>query len=399
MSATAAAKGSSKLPRWAIALGALTLVLVVLGAFGIFGRLTELREIPPVEAIAFERTVLTEDGVEMKIRNDGPDEVTVAQLLINEAYWDFEIDDPTLGRLETATVTSPYPWEEGLPLNLTLVTSTGLTIPHEIEAAALTPEADGDTLLTFTLLGLYIGVIPVGLGLFAFPFLRRLSPGRLGFFLAFTVGLLAFLLVDTVAEGFELAGEAPLSLDGLALFVIGALAAVVVLTWLGEHLAERGRRAKEGRTAAGGALALAYFIAAGIGLHNLGEGLAVGAALAIGETALGTFLVVGFALHNTTEGLAIVSPLGAQENRPRLSHFVWLGVIAGVPTIFGAWIGGFAYSPGFAVTAFGVAAGAIAQVIWAIARSLKGETSLSRGLPAIGFVTGLLVMYATGLLV
>ncbi|MEA2498983.1 MAG: zinc transporter, family, partial [Actinomycetota bacterium] len=179
MNTTTTTDRTSKLPRWALVLGALTLILVLLGAFKIFGRLTDLRAIPPVEAVAFERTVLTEDGVEMYIRNDGPDDVTVAQLLINDAYWDFDIDDRTIGRLETATITSPYPWEEGLPLDLTLVTSTGVTISHVIEVAALTPEADGDTLLTFTLLGLYIGVIPVGLGLFAFPFLRRLSRARL----------------------------------------------------------------------------------------------------------------------------------------------------------------------------------------------------------------------------
>jgi zinc transporter ZupT len=377
----------------------LVLLLILVGAFKIFSRVTDLRPIAPVEALAVERTVLSADGIEMFVRNDGPDPVTVAQLLVNDAYWEFSITERTLGRLETATITSPYPWEEGLPLDLTVVTSSGVTITHSIEAAALTPERDGETLLTFTLLGLYIGVIPVGLGLFAFPFLRRLPQRWLGFFLAFTVGLLAFLLLDTVAEGLELSSATPAALNGLALFAIGALGSVVVLVWLGGFLAERGRRVRDEKASPAGALTLAYFVATGIGLHNLGEGLAVGAALATGETALGTFLIVGFALHNTTEGLAIVSPLSAGDKRPRMIHFVWLGVVAGVPTIFGAWIGGFAYSPAFADIAFGVAAGAIAQVIWAIGRSLRGDAALSRGLPAIGFVVGLLVMYGTGLLV
>lgn len=387
------------MPRWTPVVAVLVLALVLVGAFKVFDQLTNFRSVPPTEAVAFERTVLTDEGIEMHIRNDGPTEVKVAQLLINNAYWDFSISDPTLGRLQTATITSNYPWDEGLPLNIAIVTSTGLTIPHEIPVAAFTPEADADTLLTFSLLGLYIGVIPIAIGLFAFPFLRRISRGWLGFFLAFTVGLLSFLLVDTLGEGVDLASAAPASLNGLALFAMGALASIIVLFWLGEHLAERGRRAKEPGASSATAITLAYFVAVGIGLHNMGEGLAVGAALATGETALGTFLVVGFALHNTTEGLAIVAPLGSTKDRPGLRHFLALGAIAGVPTIFGAWIGGFAYSPGFAVFAFGIAAGAIAQVIWAIAHSMRGEAALNRGLPAAGFATGLLVMYATGLLV
>jgi zinc transporter ZupT len=386
------------MPRWAPVVAVLLLALVLVGAFKVFDRLTDFRSVPPTEAIAFERTVLNDEGIELHVRNDGPTDVTVAQLLVNNAYWDFSITRPTLGRLQTAVITSNYPWEEGMPLNISIVTSTGVTLSHDIPLAAGTPEGDGGTLLTFTLLGIYIGVIPIAIGLFAFPFLRRISRGWLGFFLAFTVGLLAFLLVDTLGEGIDLASAAPASLNGLALFAMGALGSVIVLFWLGEHLAERGRQAKESNSGSS-AMTLAYFVAIGIGLHNMGEGLAVGAALATGETALGTFLIVGFALHNTTEGLAIVAPLGAAPERPRLRHFLLLGAIAGIPTIFGAWIGGFAYSPGFAVFAFGIAAGAIAQVIWAIAHSMRGEAALDKGLPAAGFVTGLAVMYATGLLV
>jgi ZIP family zinc transporter len=123
------------------------------------------------------------------------------------------------------------------------------------------------------------------------------------------------------------------------------------------------------RTSGTTGLLLSYLVATGIGLHNLGEGLAVGAALAVGELALGTALIV-VALHNTTEGLAIVAPIGAEQQRPSLWHFAALGAIAGVPTIGGALAGGYAFSPGAAAFAFGVAAGAIGQVAWAITRGL-----------------------------
>ena len=376
-----------RLPNWVAALAPVLVIAALLFAFVKLDPIGSLREVPPVEAIAIERTTLTDDHIELQLRNDGPDTVTIAQLLVDDAYTPFEIGDSELGRLESTTLSFDYPWDEGLPLAMGILTSTGLVIEHEIEAAALTPQLDAATLWIYALLGLYIGVIPVAVGLLWFPALKRASQKWLTFFLAFTVGLLGFLLVDTVEEGFELAGETAAALNGLGVFFIGALIAVAALAWLSSVL-DRRRSVSSG-------LLLAYLIAAGIGLHNLGEGLAVGAALTAGEFALGTFLVVGFALHNTTEGLAIVAPLGTDEARPALHHFVLLGIIAGAPTILGAWAGGFAFSPVWGSFAFGIAAGAIAQVVWAIGRSMRERAG--SGMAALGFCVGLVAMYATGL--
>lgn len=374
-------------------LAVLLLAGALFGLFKLFDATVNLRTPPPVEELAFERTVIEPGRIELIVRNDGPDPITVAQLLINDQYWSFEVSDSTLGRLETATISTDYPWEEGLPLNFAIVTATGVTIEHEVAAATVTPEPDLGTFGTYALLGLYIGFIPVIVGLFAFPMLKRMSARWLGFFLALTVGLLVFLLIDTVAHGLELAAETAASLDGIGLFGIGALGAVLALMWF----EQRSGRGKTTQAAKG--LMLAYLIAAGIGLHNLGEGLAVGSAIAAGEVALGTFLVIGFALHNTTEGLAIVSPLGGSGKRPSMWHFLGFGAVAGLPTILGAWIGGFLFSPATAALMFGLAAGAIAQVVYKIVQSMKGEMSLSNGLPALGFVAGVVIMYATGLLI
>lgn len=392
--ATSAAARSSRIPVWVAGLVPLAVIALLTGVFLAFNPIGSLREVPPVEALAIERTVFTEDAIELKLRNDGPDDVSVAQVLVNESYWNFTMDDKTIGRLGTADVTIPYPWEEGLPIRIALVTSTGALIDHEVEVATLTPEPDASTLAIYALLGLYIGVVPIAVGLLWFSALRRASKKWLDFFLAFTIGLLVFLLVDTVAEGLELSGEAPASLDALSLFAIGALVAVVGLVALQGWLRKKG--ATSG--AAGGAVALAYLVAAGIGLHNMGEGLAVGAALAVGEVALGTFLVLGFALHNTTEGIAIIAPLGSLRDRPAWKHFIGFGAVAGLPTIAGAWLGGFAFSPAWAALAFGVAAGAIAQVVWQIGASMGRERTLSTATNALGFTVGLLFMYATGLL-
>lgn len=377
------------MPNWVAAAAPLALIAGLLGLFLAFNPIAGLRPVPPVEALAIERTVIDPGEVSLSVRNDGPDPVTVAQVLVNDAYWAFSIGDPTLGRLESTDIEIFYPWEEGLPLNIALVTSTGVTVEHEIEAAALTPEADAKTFGIYTLLGVYIGVIPVAVGLLWFGALRRANPKWIAFFLALTVGLLMFLLVDTVEEGLEIATGVG-ALNGVGLFAVGALGAVAGLFFL-EGSIGRARETIKG-------LFLAYLVAAGIGLHNLGEGLAVGSALAVGEIALGTFLVVGFALHNTTEGLAIVAPLGGEARRPSLWHFVALGALAGAPTIAGAWLGGFAFSPGYASLAFGVAAGAIAQVVWTIGRSMGRERGLTSGVGALGFVAGLTVMYVTGLL-
>ena len=376
-----------RFPNWVAAGAPVLLIALLVLAFVRMDPIGSLREVPPVEALAIERTVLTEGHIELGIRNDGPDEVSIAQVMVDDAYTPFEIGDRELGRLEATQLDIDYPWDAGLPLNIGIVTSTGLVIEHEIEAASLTPRLDASTLGIYALLGLYIGVIPVAVGLLWFPALKRASQKWLTFFLAFTVGLLVFLLVDTVGEGLELAGETAGALNGIGLFFIGALLAVTALIWLSSFLDKR-RGVNSG-------LVLAYLVAAGIGLHNLGEGLAVGAALAAGEIGLGTALVVGFALHNTTEGLAIVAPLGAEEKRPALWHFIALGAVAGVPTILGAWGGGFAFSPGAAALAFGVAAGAIAQVIWAIGRSISDRAG--SGAAALGFALGLVGMYATGL--
>ena len=381
---------AGRLPTWAQAVIPFGLIAAMIVVFLSFNPIAGLREVPPVEAVAFERTVMRPGEIELRVRNDGPDPVTIAQVLVNDAYWAHSITDRELGRLQAATITIDYPWDEGLPVSVALVTSSGLTIETEIEVAAETPGLDARTLGIYALLGVYIGVIPVAIGLLWFPALRRASKRWLGFFLAFTVGLLVFLLVDTVAHGFELAAETAASLNGIGLFAIGALGAIVALMYFESAL--------RGRGAQFGGLVFAYLIATGIGLHNLGEGLAVGAALAAGEIALGTFLVLGFALHNTTEGLAIVAPIGSERTRPSLWHFAALGAIAGAPTIAGAWAGGFAFSPGWASFAFGIAAGAIAQVVWTIGRSLRSEDPAASGLGALGFVAGLVVMYVTGLL-
>jgi zinc transporter, ZIP family len=375
-------------PGWVRVLAPLALVTVLVGGLLMLDPLRRPAGAPPIERLAIERTVLELGRIELSVRNDGPDPVHIAQVQVNRAFWQFTAADAELGRLERTVVEILYPWEEGLPLEVTLVTTTGVTVAHQVEAAVPTP-LGGDA--TLPLLGLLIGIVPVGIGLAWLPVLRAAGEGWRTFVLALTVGLLGFLLVDTVAEGLDLGAATGAALDGLALFSVGAVAAATGLAWLGAVVS---RASRSSGTSPHG-LRLAYLIAAGIGLHNLGEGLAVGAAVASGNAALGTSLVVGFALHNATEGLAIAGPLGGAGERVGLGHLVGLVLLAGGPAIPGAVAGGVAVQPALAALVFGLAAGAIAQVLGQLGSGLLRSGTLGRAAGATGILAGFVLMYVT----
>ena len=395
----AATASVKRLPGW---LTALLPVLLLGAAIGLFVALDAPgldRVGVPQEELAVERTVMRPGEIELHLRNDGADPVRVEQAIVNDAFTAFTQTDDEIGRLGSAQVRVQYPWIEGQAYELTLLTATGATVAHTIDAAAESPDADVGFYGLMALIGLYVGVIPVAIGMLWLPWVRTMDARWMRFILAFTVGLLTFLGIDALLEGTELAGEGAQALGGAGLVWLGAVGAYLVLAgvdaWLGER---RARAGAEGGEAAVGERA-AFLVALGIGLHNLGEGLAIGSAYAVGSLALGAALVVGFALHNTTEGLAIVAPV-ARSGRVRARTLVLLGLLAGAPAILGAWIGASAFNPSLAALMFGIGAGAIAQVIVQIARQMRGAEG--RGLtPGVagGLVLGLLVMYATGLLV
>jgi ZIP family zinc transporter len=355
---------------------------------------------PPVEKLTFQRVRLGDEGIIITVLNDGPDPVTIAQVQVDDAYWEFSADPGTeLGHLDRAILTIPYPWVQDDTHTVRIVTSNGVTFDYEVAVAVQTPQPDGRYFAVFTLIGFYVGVLPVAIGLMWFPLVSRLGRAGLDFALALTLGLLVFLLIETGQEGLETAGVTPSSFQGVTLFVCVAVGAFLSLETVGRWLGGRRQRVRE--QSHGQGWVLAVLVAVGIGLHNFGEGLAIGAAFALGEGALGTVLIVGFTLHNTTEGLAIVSPLA--KERVRVRDLVQLGIIAGAPTIAGAWLGGFAYSPIWSVVFLAVGAGAIAQVVVQIARQMAGDALVSQHMATAPVLTGLMagfgVMYVTGLMV
>jgi ZIP family zinc transporter len=355
--------------------------LVLLTAMVLAGDpLAGFRRVPPIEEASVERVMLHPGQVEVRLRNAGPDTFTVAQVAVNDAFWAFRMDDPTLGRLESGTLTIPYPWDEGTPVHISVLTSTGATIDHTIPVATETPENDASTVRRYVLLGLLIGPLPVAVGLLAKPTLSRAGPQVLSVVSALTLGLLVFLVVDTVVEGFAVAADAG-ALDGIGLFVLGAGGALVALAAV--------------PTGSGGRLAL--LVAGAIGLHNLGEGLAVGVALANGSMALGATLVAGFVVHNTTEGLAVATPLVRTPSSAGVGWLAMLVLVAGGPAVIGTVLGGYATTPALAALAFGAAAGALAEVCWIVGRDLFRDGRRLGAAPAVGFFGGLVALYLTGL--
>ena len=381
---------------WLKGLAPLVLLAILVVAFLRFGPLGVLRQgFPPIEELTIERITLPQPGrMQLHVVNGGPEPVTIAQVLVDDATWTHSVDGPReVGRLQKRVITVPYPWVQGEPHVVKLVSRNGVTFEAEVAVATQTPRADARYLLTFALLGIYVGVIPVLLGLLWLPFLRSINRKWVDFFLSLTMGLLIFLGVDAFAEALDTAGRVAGAYQGLGLVVIGLVATPLAITGFGEW--------RKRRRLASGAFYVALLIAIAIGLHNLGEGLAIGSAYATGEIALGTFLVLGFLLHNTTEGLAIVAPVASE--RPSLRRLALLGLVAGVPTIIGAWIGGFTYSPVWITLFFAIGAGAIIQVVFELwklfARQADKGGGLGAPLNAAGVVVGLLLMYVTGLFV
>ncbi len=373
-------------------LGILLAYLVLTG-----GGLKELSG-PPVEHVSIQRVILPEPGlIKLEVINDGPQAVTIPQVLIDDAYWQFTVTpSTTIPRLGTATFTIPYPWVAEEAHAIALITSTGTIFEGEVPVAVETPKPSANLFWRFALIGLYVGIVPVALGMLWFPWMRRLSKQAMNFILSLTVGLLVYLAIGTYLDAQEFAAELPAFWQGTPIVILIALISLGVLLALGNRPKAKDKNTE--RTPLG----LAYQIALGIGLHNLGEGLAIGAAFASGEAALGTFLVLGFTLHNITEGVGIAAPVVRQN--PGFKHFIFLSLLAGGPAIVGTWVGGFAFNPVLAVLFLAIGVGAILQVVWEVGKLVaKDSAKLER--PTLnwtnlsGFVMGVGIMYFTAFMV
>lgn len=376
----------------------------------------------PVPEVTIEKIEFQEGKIVAFIRNTGPVDITVAQADINDRIHPAAIEPSrSLPRLTEAQVIIPFPWNPAEPYEVGITTSDGVRFSKNVEAAAevLTPNVE--QVLLFAVIGAYVGIIPIMIGLLWYPFIRRLNTNKYNFFLSLTAGLLVFLGIDAVLESNEIISENVAAIfNGQVLIVMVVIVSFLVLLYASETLTQRAAKKSVSANYSTSSLsssasttsqqqelikplAISLMIAIGIGLHNFGEGLAISAAVLLGKAALSTFLIVGFTLHNTTEGLAIVAPV-AKSGQVMIRKLIVMGFIAGAPTIAGAWIGGFLYSPLAAIIFLSVGAGAIFQVVYSIASWISHTSSQNRKTlintsTIAGFAIGMLIMYTTGLLI
>jgi zinc transporter ZupT len=350
---------------------------------------------PQLDEFEIRRVAFDEGEIRIRVTNPQRGDLTIGSVTVDDAIVPYQVDGgETLGHLRSSTIIVPYDWVEDDPITVGVTSSTGIETTKEIAAAVETPRASARSFLGYGLIGFLVGVVPVALGLAWLPTLRRAAPHWLAAFLALTAGLLTFLALDALAEALELQSVLPSALGGVGLVLLGVAASYLGLTALSQRT---GAGSAGTRTVRAG-LALATLVAVGIGLHNMGEGLAIGSSLALGELSLGTFLIVGFMIHNVTEGLAIAAPI-AEDRRVSLLRLAALAAVAGAPAIVGAWIGGFVTSDFLGVLFFAAAAGAALEVVVEVgryvARTAPGGLRSSYVLG--GFLAGIAVMYVTGL--
>lgn len=380
-----------------IASGIIPFALLILLVMYIFGPGSELLDLGvALPEVTIEKVDFVDHEIRATVRNTGPIPVEVTMADINDRIQPAAVEpDRFLERYETALVRIPFEWNEAQPYIIGITIEDGTRFEKEIEAAAPVLEPSLELAGFFAIIGTYVGIIPVMIGLLWLPFIKKISKNKYHFFLALTAGLLLFLGIDSVEEALEVSEESLAgSFNGALLVATVIVLSFFGLYYTGEKLVKRTESSRMTKP-----VAIALMIAIGIGLHNFGEGLAIGAAVGLGSIAFSTFLIVGFALHNTTEGIAIAAPMS--RGKTMIGKLAGLGMIAGAPAIFGAWIGGFVYSPFTSVVFLSIGAGAIFQVTITILRWMReeGDKNLSSAAVASGFAIGMLIMYLTSILV
>lgn len=373
------------------------LLLLVLGWVFKNGAGVERDPAAPIEVLNVERIKVVSSGFELDVSNTGPESLTISQVIVDDSVWNFTMTpDSTLNRFDDAKVTIYYPWVEGDPHTILLISENGIITEAVIDAATLTPEFSWDNVLNYGFIGFYVGIVPITLGLLWYPFLKRMKKSWINAILALTVGLLLFLFFGTLFDGFEIGAEAPSVFQGNMVVLISTVLTFLLLIGFDQY--QQKKQLGKGYSPFG----ISILMATGIGLHNFGEGLAIGSSFALGEATLGTFLIIGFTLHNITEGIGIAAPL--LKTKPKISQFLLLGTIAGAPAILGTWFGGFIFSPIWGAVFLGVGAGAILQVIFVISKMLvedhkKNNEPFVSWMNFAGFTIGILIMYFTAFFV
>src|SRR5574340_869808 len=202
----------------------------VIAIFLTRGDAQDQRRLPPPERITVERYSLQRGRIDLLVRNTGVEPVTISQVIINDAVWPFTLS-PTgpIGRVGTAHVRLEYMWSRGEAYSIRMRTSNAIPFSLNVPLAVETALPTGETFVGFTLIGVYVGIIPVFLGILWYPALRKTGRRTMTLLLAATLGLLLFLGIDTLFEAREASLVLPDAFQGVGLIAIGVTTTFLLL--------------------------------------------------------------------------------------------------------------------------------------------------------------------------
>ncbi|MCW2921700.1 MAG: putative metal cation transporter [Thermoleophilia bacterium] len=361
----------------------------ILGGFG--------HNPPPADEVVVDRVHFVDGHIEVSITNPQSDPITPAVVYVDSAIaYGVEGLGEELGRHDDATLVIPYPWIQDDPYTIDITSSSGITTTVDVPAAVPAARVDAGGLGWGALIGILVGVVPVALGLAWLPAMRRLRPSIVAGFVAFTGGLLLFLAIDATAEAFDVQARVLPAFGGAGLIAMGIVASMVAISLLGRWL--RHGVVEDDRDATSTAMTLALLVAVGIGVHNLGEGLAIGSSFSLGEGSLAVSLIVGFMVHNLTEGIGIAAPIASARGSLRAWPAIGLALVAGVPAVAGIWLGRYVEGNLFAALCFSIAAGAALQVVVEVSKFVRRAPGGGFTAPGVqaGFALGMVAMWLTG---
>lgn len=311
--------------------------------------------LPRLEQLTVERVVLDDRGIAVLVQAGAAGPVRIAQVQVDGAFWEFA-QDPlgALPPLSGGWLRIGYPWVFGEAHQVTIITSRGAVFQHRIPLAV--PTVVRANLPLVALLGAGVGLLPLALAGTVLPVLGAIGRGSGDLVYAASVVLLLLVLVGLVRTALGSAAEAASVFYGGSLVWAAAsatAAGLIAVGWLGSALTG---------TAQGAASA-----AVRLGAHRLCQGLAVGGAVAIGSVSLAIWLTLAFLLHNLLVGASFHQAVAGSRSRWARAA---LTVVAGLPPLAGAWLGGQAVTPEWAALALAAGAGAILQAVVGAGRFL-----------------------------
>ena len=349
---------------------------------------------PPPDTLEMRRVEFHDGRISLLVRNPQPEDITIAVVTVDDAVVPFTVDGPTtLGRLRSATIEIPFTWVEDDPYLFGVTSSTGIQSTIAVDAAVATPEPDGAAFGGYALIGLLVGVVPVALGMLWLPSLRRADPKWLAAFMALTGGLLTFLAVDALAEALELQGALPGALGGPGLVLAGVALSYLGLAWVAHRLSRR-----DGGAAARGAPRGARAGDDGRGRASASTTSARGWRSGRRSRSASSRSAPSW----SSASWSTTSPRGSGSWPRSRRGAAWasagsavLALVAGAPTILGAWIGGFLTNEILVVLFFSLAVGAALQVVVEVGRYIarRAPGGLGSGWVVGGFLAGIAIMY------